>query len=33
MDSVGLVYATSADGYAPNNVVFLPLQQVAAAVS
>ena len=33
MDSAGLVYATSAEGYAPNSVVFVPLERVAAAVS
>lgn len=32
MDSVGLVYATEAEGYARNSVVFLPFAQVAAAV-
>ena len=33
MDSLGLVYATDAEGYAHNRVVFVPLQKVAAAVS
>lgn len=33
MNSVGLVYATSAEGYAPNRVVFVPFARVAALVS
>jgi hypothetical protein len=33
MGSVGLVYATEAEGYAPNSVVFVPLTRVTGAVS
>jgi len=33
IDKVGLVYSAQADGYAHNNLVFVPLAQLAAAVS
>jgi len=33
MGSVGLVYATDTEGYAPNSVVFVPLARVIGAVS
>jgi hypothetical protein len=32
IDSVGLVYATQAEGYAPNSLVFVPFKRVADAV-